>query len=53
MIVRDEEQIERVRDWAQDAVCEDRTDYDLTYEQGVYDMAMWLLGQMDEAPDGS
>lgn len=51
-IVRSETQIDNVRNWAIEGVDKGSHYPGMSYEQGIEDMAAWLLGESDENPTG-
>lgn len=50
-IVRTEEEIARVENWAVEGYDMGTRFAGMTYEQGIMDMLRWLVGDDDHAPD--
>lgn len=50
-IVRTEQEIARVENWAFAGLDEGTRYVGMTYEQGLIDMLEWLRGDTDHAPD--
>lgn len=50
-IVRTDDEVSRVMNWAEAGINTDSRYPDLSYEQGVFDALMWLYGSSDIAPD--
>ena len=51
-VVRTDDAVSRVMNWAEESVNMGSSHYpDLPYEQGVFDVLMWLYGSSDIAPD--
>ncbi len=49
---RNEEEISRVRSWAEERIIEEKSSYSgMIYEEGVRDVIAWIQGDMDESPD--
>ena len=50
-VVRTEDEIARVENWAVDGINEGSRYPGMSYEQGIQDTLMWLRGDNDHAPD--
>jgi len=48
---RNDEEISRVRSWAEEGIIEGSKYPGMSYEEGVRDVIAWIQGDMDEAPD--
>ncbi|MFC4678690.1 hypothetical protein [Desulfovibrio legallii] len=50
-IVRTQQEIDRVLNWAAEGIDNGTKFAGMTYEQGITDMHMWLTGETNVAPD--
>lgn len=50
-IVRSEEEIARVENWAIEGVNQGSRLSGMSYEEGILEFLMWLRGDNDHAPD--
>ncbi|MDE5879924.1 MAG: hypothetical protein K2G99_07925 [Desulfovibrio sp.] len=50
-IVRTEQEVNRVANWAYQGIDEGTRYPGMSYEQGLVDMLGWLTGDNDHAPD--
>ena len=50
-VVRHEEEIARVENWAMEGIDEGSKFPGMSYEQGIVDVLEWLRGDTDHAPD--
>lgn len=51
-IVRSDNQIDNVRNWASEGRDQGTRFSGMSYEDGIEDMVAWLLGETDENPTG-
>ncbi len=50
-IVRSGDEVDRVMNWALEGVASGTRYRGMSYEEGIYDMVSWLVGDSDDAPD--